>query len=98
MKKGFTILEMMIVLTIIALIFLLTLPYIQQKKEIIDTKGCEALVEVVNAQILLYEVENLQSPTSIDQLVSKKYLKESQKTCPNGKPITISGGEAHAAQ
>ena len=32
-EKGFTILEMMIVLSIIALIFLLTLPNIQQKEE-----------------------------------------------------------------
>ena len=44
MKKddGFTILEMMIVLSVIALIFLLTLPNIQQKEDIIRNKGCEA--------------------------------------------------------
>ena len=48
-KKGFTILEMIIVLSIIALLFLLTLPNIRQKQEIIQSKGCEALVEVVNA-------------------------------------------------
>lgn len=58
-NKGFTILEMMIVLSIIALIFLLTLPNIQQKEKIIRSKGCEALIEVANAQIVLYEVENL---------------------------------------
>ena len=59
MKKddGFTILEMMIVLSVIALIFLLTLPNIQQKEDIIRNKGCEALTEVVNSQILLYEIE-----------------------------------------
>ena len=34
-EKGFTILEMMIVLSIIALIFLLTLPNIKQKEDII---------------------------------------------------------------
>ena len=39
-----------------ALVFLLTLPNIQQKEKIIRKKGCEALIEVVNAQILLYEV------------------------------------------
>ncbi len=32
-NKGFTILEMMIVLSIIALVFLLTLPNIQQKEK-----------------------------------------------------------------
>lgn len=96
MKKGFTILEMIIVLTIIALIFLLTLPNIQQKKKVIDNKGCEALIEVVNAQILLYEVDTLETPTSMGQLISAGYLKESQNRCPDGEAITISNGEAHA--
>ncbi|MGX8851509.1 competence type IV pilus major pilin ComGC [Amedibacillus sp. YH-ame10] len=93
--KGFTILEMMIVLSIIALVFLLTLPNIQQKEKIIRTKGCEALVEVANAQILLYEVENLVPPTSIQDLISKGYLKDTQRRCPNGDMIEISDGEAH---
>lgn len=96
MKKGFTILEMIIVLTIIALIFLLTLPNIQQKKKVIDNKGCDALIEVVNAQILLYEVDHIESPTSVNQLISGGYLKESQKVCPNGKNISISEGEARS--
>lgn len=74
-NKGFTILEMMIVLSIIALVFLLTLPNIQQKEKIIRSKGCEALIEVANAQILLYEVENLSPPKSMSDLISKGYLR-----------------------
>ena len=77
-RNGFTILEMMIVLSVIALVLLLTLPNIQQKEEIIRSKGCEALVEVVNAQILLYEVENLSPPLSINELINKGYLKDAQ--------------------
>ena len=94
-KHGFTILEMMIVLSIIALVFLLTLPNIQQKEKIIRTKGCEALVEVVNAQVLLYEVDNLSPPKSISELISKGYLKETQRRCPNGDQIEVVNGEAH---
>ena len=52
MQEGFTILEMMIVLSIVALLFLLTLPNIQQKEEIIEEKGCEALTAVVDAQMI----------------------------------------------
>lgn len=96
MKKGFTILEMIIVLTIIALILLLTVPNIQQKKEIINKKGCSSLVEVVNAQILLYEVENDEKPSSIDELIKKGYLKKEQKKCPDGKSIYILNGQAYA--
>ncbi|MFV0382175.1 MAG: competence type IV pilus major pilin ComGC [Breznakia sp.] len=95
MKKGFTILEMIIVLTIIALVFLLTLPNIRQKKEIINTKGCEALVDVINAQILLYEVDKGSVPESLSELVSGGYIKETQTTCPNGSNITLSNGQAY---
>ena len=96
MKKGFTLLEMIIVLTIVALLFLLTLPHIQQKKEVIDGQGCKNLLEVVNSQILLYEVDHVETVGSIDELVSQGYLKESQKTCPNGQSVIIQDGEAHA--
>lgn len=96
MKKGFTILEMMIVLSIIAVVFLLTLPNIQQKEQIIRDRGCEALVEVVNSQILLYEIENKVIPSSIDDLIQDGYLKESQATCPDGSSISISDGQAYA--
>ena len=95
-QEGFTILEMMIVLSIVALLFLLTLPNIQQKEAIIEKKGCEALTSVVDAQILLYEIDTLQTPISVDQLVSKGYLKESQKRCPDGRKIVIRGGQAYA--
>ena len=96
MKKGFTILEMMIVLSIIAVVFLLTLPNIQQKEGIIRERGCEALVEVVNAQILLYEIENKEIPTDLSQLINDGYLKESQSTCPDGSSIHINDGQAYA--
>lgn len=38
-KNGFTILEMMIVMLIVALLLLITLPNIQQKEKIIRNKG-----------------------------------------------------------
>lgn len=96
MKKGFTILEMILVLSVISLIFLITLPNIQQKNKIIQKKGCEALIEVVNSQILLYELEHLETPTSIDQLIQEGYLKEGQQRCPNGNTISIVDGQAYA--
>ena len=96
MQEGFTKLEMMIVLSIVALLFLLTLPNIQQKEEIIEEKGCEALTAVVDAQILLYEIDTLRTPTSIEQLIAGGYLKESQKRCPDGRSIVIVDGQAYA--
>lgn len=93
-KNGFTILEMMVVMLIIVILLLITLPNIQQKEKIIRSKGCEALLEIVNSQILLYEIETGTTPSSIDQLISEGYLKESQSACPNGSAVTITDGEA----
>lgn len=93
-KAGFTILEMMIVLTVIALVFLLTLPNIQQKQKTIQTQGCKALMEVVNSQVLLYELDHNKTPASIDVLIKEGYLKENQNICQGGKKIVLRNGQA----
>lgn len=94
MKKGFTVLEMILVLTVISMVVLITIPNIVQKKKAINRVGCEALVEVVNSQILLYELENGEKPGTVDELVAEGYLKESQCVCPDGRRIEIVDGEA----
>lgn len=96
MKKAFTILEMLIVLSIIALLFLLTLPNISQKQAIIEKRGCEALIEVVNGQIILYEIEHKVPPKNISTLINEGYLKDGQQRCPNGLMIEIYNGQAEA--
>ena len=95
-RNGFTLLEMLVVMLIIEIILLLTLPNLQQKEKIIRTKGCGALVEVVNSAILLYEIDNERTPSSIDELISQGYLKEGQNACPNGTAVSIVNGEAVA--
>ena len=93
---GFTVMEMMVVMLIIGVVLILTFPNIQQKREIINAKGCESLGEVVNSQILMYEIDHDTKDVSMDDLVHGGYLKESQRSCPGGKTIYIENGEAHA--
>lgn len=93
-KNGFTLLEMLIVLLIITIMIVLTLPNIQQKEKIIRAKGCNALIEVVNSAILLYEIEQEETPTQINQLIQEGYLKEGQGVCPDGTLISIEDGQA----
>ena len=95
-KNGFTLLEMLVVMLIIAIILLLPLPNLQQKEKIIRAKGCGALVEVVNSAILLYEIDQERTPGSIEELISQGYLKEGQNACPDGSAVTIVHGEAVA--
>ncbi|WP_083647643.1 competence type IV pilus major pilin ComGC [Ileibacterium valens] len=92
--NGFTILEMMIVMLVIALLLLVTLPNIQQKEKIIRAKGCEALLDIVDSQILLYEIDHLETPSDISDLIAEGYLDKGQDRCPDGSEVFIDDGQA----
>lgn len=96
-NKGFTLVEMIFCLSIILVILLLVIPNISSKNKIVKEKSCDAQLEVVNSQILLYEIENDALPTSISQLTqgSTPYLKEKQTKCPSGLTIYINNGQAY---
>ena len=95
-NKGFTLLEMVIVVTIIAILFLLTVPNIQKTLGIVDRKGCRALTKTVDAAILQYRLEYDEDPGSTADLISAGLLSEEQTKCDDGQTISISGGQAVA--
>ena len=63
-KRGFTLLEMIFVLSVISLVFLLTIPNIQKALSLLHDKGCEAQLTLVNGAILQYELSYLNPPSS----------------------------------
>lgn len=95
-KHGFTLLEMVIVITIIAILFLLTVPNIQKTIGIVDKKGCKALTKTVDSAILQYRLEYDENPGSTADLISAGLLTEEQTHCDDGRSISISGGQAYA--
>ena len=99
-EKGFTLIEMIFCISVILVILLLVIPEVTSKNTVVKDKGCEAQIEVVNSQILLYEIENGKLPTSLNQLTKgdHPYLTKKQVTCPNGKKISISDGQAYVNQ
>lgn len=96
-KKGFTLIEMIFCISVILVILLLVIPNVTSKNTVVKEKGCEAQIEVVNSQILLYEIEHGKLPTSISALTkgTNPYLTQKQATCPNGKKISIKDGQAY---
>lgn len=60
MKKyrGFTLIEMLIVLLIISVLILLFVPNLAKHKDEVENKGNDAIEKVVETQIDLYELEN----------------------------------------
>lgn len=86
-EKGFTLIEMLIVLLVISILLIITIPNITKHQSTIHSKGCEAFVKMVQSQVQAYEIDNSKLPASINELETQGYLK--QKTCPNGDGISI---------
>ncbi|MBO7702956.1 MAG: prepilin-type N-terminal cleavage/methylation domain-containing protein [Solobacterium sp.] len=93
-NNGFTLLEMVIVVTIIAILFLLTVPNIQKTLGIVDRKGCAALTKTVDSAVLQYRLEYDENPGSTGDLINAGLLNEEQTHCDDGRTISISNGQA----
>ncbi|MFG6148534.1 competence type IV pilus major pilin ComGC [Halobacillus sp. B23F22_1] len=85
-QKGFTLIEMLIVLLIISVLLIITIPNLTENTESIRTKGCEALVLTTEAQVESYYIEHNALPADLSVLVDENYI--TQTTCPNGEELT----------
>jgi competence protein ComGC len=89
-QKGFTLIEMMIVLMIISVLLIITIPNVTKNNDSINAKGCEAYIKMVQAQVQAYEIDHNQLPTTIQELITKGYLKEENRSvCGKDQVITI---------
>ncbi|NLA78238.1 MAG: prepilin-type N-terminal cleavage/methylation domain-containing protein [Erysipelothrix sp.] len=93
-RAGFTLLEMMIVILVVALLFLLTIPNVNMVMNLIQNKGCEAQLSVVDAAILQYFMMFDHYPTDINALIQEGLLSHEQSACQNGDAIGIINNQA----
>jgi competence protein ComGC len=89
-EKGFTLIEMLVVLLIISVLILISVPNIAKHFANVDQKGCEAYVKMVEGQVEAFKMENHYYPLEKD-LIEKGYIKGSL-SCPNGDRIELSYG------
>lgn len=87
-ERGFTLIEMMVVLLVISVLLIITIPNVTKHNSTINEKGCDALIKMVEAQIQAYEIDKGTPPADINALVDE-YLTTEQTTCPNGDIISI---------
>jgi competence protein ComGC len=85
-EKGFTLIEMLIVLMVISILLLITIPNVTKHNSMINKKGCSAFVKMVQSQVKAYEMEHEKIPT-VQELIDGKYIENNR--CPNGKTIAI---------
>ncbi|MCM3566623.1 competence type IV pilus major pilin ComGC [Neobacillus mesonae] len=89
-EKGFTLIEMMIVMLVISVLLIITIPNVTKHNKNINTKGCEAYVKMVQSEVQAYQMENNKVPT-MAELESAGYLNEGAADCPNGDNVNIDG-------
>ncbi|SDI32412.1 competence type IV pilus major pilin ComGC [Natribacillus halophilus] len=90
MKKnegGFTLIEMMIVLLIISILLLVAIPNMVQNSDVAQSKGCEATIDLVQAQVGSYKVDTGDYPSSLSVLVDNEYV--DSVTCPDGNRLNL---------
>lgn len=88
-ESGFTLIEMLIVLMIIAVLILIIVPTISERSKNVDEQGCEALVLTVQTQADAYRLEKGSYPSTIEELKGEKFITENQLKCKNKKDLTI---------
>ncbi|MDN2998573.1 competence type IV pilus major pilin ComGC [Streptococcus suis] len=71
--KGFTLVEMLVVLGIISLLLLLFVPNLSKQKDAVQEKGNAAVVKVVESQMELYELEHDEEAT-VEDLQQAGYI------------------------
>lgn len=96
-NKGFTLIEMLIVIFIIAILMVLIIPNISKNLDTAKDKSSEAYVKTVQSQATAYELNEGDSNVTIAKLVEKGYLEgtvETASKAPNGKTVVIENGKA----
>ncbi|AXF54756.1 competence type IV pilus major pilin ComGC [Salicibibacter kimchii] len=88
--EGFTLIEMMIVLLIISILLLVAIPNMVQNSDVAQSKGCEATIDLVQAQVGSYKVAEGNYPSDISDLEGD-YV--DSVTCPDGTSLVFDGDE-----
>jgi competence protein ComGC len=86
-EKGFTLLEMLLVLVVISVLMLLIIPSVVNQRNVVNTKGCAALIKSAEAQVQAYQLNNDNKLPTIKELVDGKYI--ATDTCPNGALLEV---------
>ena len=87
-NKGFTLIEMLIVLLIISILILVTIPNVTKHFATIDEKGCDAYVSMVQGQVQAFKIDKMKFP-NVSELIDEGYITTEEAKCPSGESIII---------
>lgn len=91
-ERGFTLVEMLVVIFIIGVIITIALPNFMSAGEKAQQRADEANKRLISAQADNYYLENGEYPNSVEELVRKGYLR-SVPSCPGKGVYKINRGK-----
>ncbi|WP_170105340.1 competence type IV pilus major pilin ComGC [Desmospora activa] len=80
-ERGFTLIEMLVVLFVIGIIIAIALPNLKAAGESAQAKSCEANRKLIGTQADNHYLETGNYPANVDQLQQRDYLR-STPVCP----------------
>ncbi|WP_332697909.1 competence type IV pilus major pilin ComGC [Halalkalibacter lacteus] len=89
-EKGFTLIEMLVVLMIISVLLLIAVPNMMKNNDVAATKGCEATIKLLQSQVYAYNLENENPLDELGTLKQQKFV--DTISCPDGTSLTLEGG------
>lgn len=84
--KAFTLIEMMIVLMIISILLLIAIPNMTNNNQVANERGCDATIDLLQAQVGAYYVEKKKYPDQLTDLLGD-YV--DTIVCPNGTQLLL---------
>jgi len=93
-EKGFTLVELMIVVLILGALAAIAIPRIMGGAQTARENACATNVDVLNSQIELYNANEGAWPGSLNDLISDpnaNYFPDGLPTCPLGGTYSIGG-------
>ncbi|NLL19375.1 MAG: prepilin-type N-terminal cleavage/methylation domain-containing protein [Clostridia bacterium] len=82
-QKGFTLVELMVVVVIIGILIAIAVPAYSKIKESSEAKACEANMRTIFSAIQVYRVDKKEEPTDVKQLAD--YFEGAVPTCPSAE-------------
>lgn len=97
-RKGFTLVELMVVVVIIGILVAIAIPLYNSTQDNARNRACQANLRTIDGAIAQYQANDSTStpPTSVAQLVAGGYLRHNP-VCPEGEvgPYTITSGRTY---
>ena len=94
-KSGFTLVELLIVVLILAALAMIAVPRIGQSAANARIRACQSNIMTINGQIELYTTIEEVPPTDFDTLANNTdYFPDGPPQCPFGTAYAI-GGNGH---